>query len=121
MQDLFLKTLRWYLVVSFTMAGIATLYYADSVDSIKPVLPAILCLGAAFVMGVAWKEIRRKILFATLVIIVGMAYVAQFTTQIIYILTGEAIFIQYFYAWFGLVFFIGFPAMMIVFAKVRDY
>ncbi len=120
MQDLFLKTLRWYLVIVFAMGGITALYYADAIDSIKPVLPAILCLGAAFVLGVAWKEIRRKILFATIIVVVGLAYAAQFSTQVIYILTGETIFMNYFYAWFGMVLVIGFPAMMIVFAKVRD-
>ncbi len=120
MQDLFLKTLRWYIVVAFTIAGIGALNYADRADIIKPVLPGIVCLGAAFVLGTAWKELRRKILFITIVFTVALAYFAQYVPDMAYIALGRHMAINYFVGWAGLVFVAGFPVMMVVFDKFSD-
>ncbi len=120
MQELFLKTLRWYIVVAFVVAGMGALQFADTSGSIKPVLPGIVCLGAAFVLGTAWKELRRKILFLTIVLSMALAYVAQYMTPIIYLLTGNEVYMNYFLGWAVLTLLVGFPAMMVIFHKYAD-
>jgi hypothetical protein len=85
MQHLFLSALRWYIVVAFVIAGIGTLQLADTSGSIKPVFPGLVCLGAAFVLGTAWKDLRRKIMFITIVLVAALAYAAQYMTSIIFL------------------------------------
>ncbi|MGB4106428.1 MAG: hypothetical protein WBK55_01375 [Alphaproteobacteria bacterium] len=120
MQELFLRTLRWFIVVGFVIAGLGALHLADISDSIKPVLPGIVCLGAAFVLGTAWKDLRRKILFITIVLVVALAYAAQYMTIIVYLLTGSEVHMNYFIGWGVLTLVAGFPAMMVIFHKYAD-
>lgn len=120
MQDLFLRALRWYIVTAFVIAGLGTLHLADTVDSIKPVFPGLVCLGAAFVLGTAWKDLRRKVLFITIILVVALAYTAQFVPDIIYVLTNTKMHVNYFVGWAGLTLVVGFPAMMYVFYKYGD-
>jgi hypothetical protein len=121
MQELFLKTLRWYIVVMFGIGGIAALHVADVTDTIKPVLPGILCLGASFVFATAWKEIRRKILFWTIVVAVALAWAAQYAPDIVYVLSGSVVGnLNYFFAWGAMVTLIGFPLMMYIFHRHGD-
>jgi hypothetical protein len=120
MQELFLRTLRWFVVVSFVIAGIGFLNYADFHDIIKPVLPGIVCLGAAFVLGTAWKDLRRKILFITIVLVVGLAWCAQYIPDITFVLFGEEMIVNYFVGWEALVIIVGFPSMMVFFHKFAD-
>lgn len=120
MQHLFLSALRWYIVVAFVIAGIGTLQLADTSGSIKPVFPGLVCLGFAFILGTAWKDLRRKILFITIVFVVALAYVAQYMTSIIFILTGTAMELNYFFGWALLTLVAGFPVMMLVFRKYGD-
>jgi hypothetical protein len=120
MQELFLKALRWYIIVVFSIGGLAALHIADVQDSIKPVMPAIFCLGLAFVLSMAWKEIRRKVLFFTLVLCVALAYIAQFLPDIIYVLSGREMIMNYFVAWVALVTIVGFPVIMYVYHRFGD-
>lgn len=120
MQELFLRTLRWLIVVLFTIAGIGCLNLADTQDIIKPVLPGIVCLGAAFVLGTAWKDLRRKILFITIVLVVGLAWVAQYLPDLTFVIFGEPVFVNYFVGWASLTIIVGFPAMMVFFHKFAD-
>lgn len=120
MQHLFLSAVRWYIVVAFVIAGVGTLQLADTSGSIKPVFPGLVCLGAAFVLGTAWKDLRRKILFITIVLVVALAYAAQFMTSIIFILTGTEMYLNYFFGWAVLTLIVGFPAMMLIFYKYGD-
>src|SRR5688572_8461034 len=120
MQELFLKTIRWYIVVMFAIGGIAALHIADITDTIKPVLPGILCLGASFIFATVWKEIRRKILFWTLVVSVALAFGATYLPDVIFVATGKIMIMNYFVAWGTLVSVIGFPIMMFVFHRHGD-
>lgn len=120
MQELFLRTLRWFIVVAFVIAGIGALNLADVSESIKPVLPGIVCLGAAFILGTAWKDLRRKILFITIVLAAALAYAAQYMTVIVYLLTGNEVHMNYFVGWAVLTLVVGFPAMMVIFHKFAD-
>jgi hypothetical protein len=123
MQELFLKTLRWYLVVMFAIGGIAALHIADVTDTIKPVLPGIVCLGASFIFATAWKEIRRKILFWTLVVSVGLAWATQYLPDVLFVLIGTPVILDdfnYCVYWGGLVTVIGFPLMMYIFHRHGD-
>lgn len=120
MQDLFLKSVRWLIVVLFVIGGIGLLHFGDQLDSIKPVLPGLVSLGIAYILGTAWKDLRRKLLFITLVLVVGLAYSAQFVDTGIYILTGKLYDINYFVAWAGLCLIPGFPVMMFMFYKYGD-
>lgn len=120
MQELFLKTLRWYVVVAFVIAGMGSLQFADVTGSVKPVLPGIVCLGAAFVLGTAWKDLRRKMLFITIVFSLALAYAAQYMTIIVYLLTGNEVYMNYFVGWAVLTLVVGFPVMMVIFHKFAD-
>ncbi|MBP7721526.1 MAG: hypothetical protein KA155_03225 [Alphaproteobacteria bacterium] len=120
MQHLFLSALRWYIVVAFVIAGIGTLQLADTSGSIKPVFPGLVCLGAAFVLGTAWKDLRRKIMFITIVLVAVLAYAAQYMSSIIFVLTGTAVELNYFFGWALLTLAVGFPVMMLVFRKYGD-
>lgn len=118
MQGLFLKAFRWYVVVVFAISGLCLLNLADVYNSIKPVLPAIVCLGMAFIFMVAWKEIQRKVLFYTLVLCAGLAYAAQYVPDILFVFTG--IDTTYYLSWVALVTVPGIPVMMYVFHRHGD-
>ncbi len=120
MQDLLLKCVRWYFVIAFVIAGIGLLNLADRHDSIKPVLPGLICLGTAFISGTAWKDLRRRVLFITIVMVTGFAWSAQFIPEALYVVLGRPVAINYFVGWSALTFFAGFPAMMYVYHKYGD-
>lgn len=120
MQELFLKTVRWLIVVLFIIAGIGALNLADQSNSIKPVLPGLLCLGMAFVLGTAWKDLRRKILFITLALTVMLGFAAKSFESILYVLTGDVYIVNFFVGWAALCTVIGFPLMMLIFHKFSD-
>ena len=109
---------RYYAIDPNT--GETTLQLADTSGSIKPVFPGLVCLGGAFVLGTAWKDLRRKIMFITIVLVAALAFAAQYMSSIIFVLTGTAMELNYFFGWALLTLAVGFPVMMLVFRKYGD-
>ncbi len=120
MRASFVKALKWFLVVVLVIAGIGLLHTADQAKSMKLILPAILCLGAAFVAGTMWKDLRKRILFISIVLVLGLAYAAQYFDTLVYIALAKDIETNYFMAWSALVFAAGVPFMTAAFYKYGD-
>ncbi len=117
MREAFLQALKWFFIALCVIGGIGCLYYADYWHSVRPVFPAILFFGLAFILGALWKDLRQKTLFISIVLAVGLAWAAQYVEAAIYIFLGRIVDYNYFMIWTGLAFAGGVPVMTWVFYK----
>lgn len=117
MRENFLQSMRWFMILILVICGMACVFYSDKYDSVKPIFPAIIALGLAFVLSAMWKDLRNKVLFMSMILTAGLAWCAQFVSPFIYVAFNRIVDINYFVGWAGLSFFIGVPVMMYVFYK----
>lgn len=120
MRDAFIRALKWFGVVIFLIGGIGLLHWGDSADSIRPILPAILCLGMAYILGTAFKDLRRRVLLISMIFVTAMAFASQYVDTVVYVVTGTQMYVNFFYGWTALTFVAGVPFMTYVFYKYGD-
>lgn len=88
MKTAILKALRWYIVVCCLIAGFYFIFMAQQYDIIKPVMPAVLCFGFAYIVAFSWRELREKILFNSIVCVILSALAARYGWPYLYVLSG---------------------------------
>lgn len=120
MLDGFLKALKWFVIVVFIICGLAAFTIADAHESIRPVLPGILCFGVAFIMSFKWRDMPGKIIIISVVSVLAVGLATPYAPMLFYLLTGIDIFLNFFVLWVALVFLICVPLMTVVFIKFDD-
>jgi len=111
----FYKTLRWFIMAALIVGGFYCLYLANEYNSLKPTMPMVFSFGLAYVLSIVWYKYERSVQFVSLVVFIGNAALALFDYEIIYILTGVSMDLNYHLAWLGLNAVIGVPVMWLTF------
>jgi hypothetical protein len=82
------KALKWYIIVCFIICGFYCIFLSQQYDSVRPVMPAVLCFGMAYIVSFSWREFRKKVLFHSVASVIAAAFVARFGWVYLYMLTG---------------------------------
>lgn len=88
MSEAFLKALKWYILVLFAIIGTSAFIIMDESGSIRPLMVGILSYGIVYIMSYFWKEFRRKLLFLSIMVFLGLTGVAAYMPDILYVLFG---------------------------------
>lgn len=88
MSEAFLKALKWYILVLFAVIGTSAFMIMDKSGSIRPLMVGILSYGVVYIMSYFWKEFRRKLLFMSIMVFLGLTGVAAYMPDILYIFFG---------------------------------
>ncbi len=117
MSEAFLKSLKWYVLSLFVIIGAASFIISNNTGSIKPVMVGIIGFGLAYIMSYFWKEFRDKVLFYSVIVFLGLSFLAPNTPDVIYILFGSRIGygMNEYYLWASTVGVLGVPMMSVVF------
>lgn len=88
MSEAFLKSLKWYVMVFIVLIGITCFTIAETYDTVKPVMPGMLCFGAVYVMSSFWTEFRGKVLLFSVITFIGLAFASRYVPDLGFILLG---------------------------------
>lgn len=119
MGDVFFKSLRWFLFIGFMIGGIAAIEQTE-VHGIKPLMPAILSFGMAYIMSGPWRKLPRVPMITSILVVAALALAAQYLPGFLYVYLAIRLAWNFYFIWLGLVFVIGMPFMMFIFSKHDD-
>ncbi|MCB1782750.1 MAG: hypothetical protein KDI13_02030 [Alphaproteobacteria bacterium] len=120
MSELFLKSLKWYVLALCVVIGTSAFSIADEMKSIKPVIIGIFSYGLAYILSAFWKDFKNRLLLAAIVVFFGIAIITPYLKVIIYILTGWTWDINPYALWAVATGVIGVPVMMFVCRRFDD-
>ena len=116
MGEVFFKSLKWFLFVTFFIGGVASIRMIE-VLGFETAILAVFSFGAAYLMSGPWRSLPKFPMALSIILIAAGAYAAQYILHYIYIYFGIRLNFNYYTTWIGLMFFVGTPVMMFVFAK----
>lgn len=104
----------------FIIIGTMCFFLASEEDNIRPVWVGVMSFGLVFIILSVWKTMRNKVLLITLILIVGLSFVAKYLPFWLFDATGIVINMNYYILWALLVMFIGIPVMTVAFDKYEE-
>ena len=118
MSEIFLKALKWYILVGCAIIGTSAFIISDNSGSVKPMFIGVLSYGVVYIMSFFWKEFRRKLLLLSIIVFLALSFLSPKVPILMYILFNynPASFDPY-YTWAATVGVFGIPIMMYIFKK----
>lgn len=114
--DLFLKSLRWSIFITFIIGGIG-FFIAVQEGTIKPLMLSLLSFGVAYWMSDSWRGLAAKAMILSILWVMFSALLADRLPNLARNLAGVDIYLNFYIRWIGLSFFPGIPVMMYIFKK----
>jgi len=77
MGNAFVKSLKWCLLIVFTIGGIYGVSETGRLEDVPYLMISLLCFGSVYMLFRTWSELSGKIMVYSLCVVVGLGFLAQ--------------------------------------------